>query len=132
MADVEEPPYTVAEWEFHVDVQHSGIAAQTLNDLFGAENEAGLKAGSSLEDASVIWIPGRDRTFARYYYQNSFLGKGWRSGSDSLGDAGNTPIPRKHTASPHHMWRPEIPPGSSGALSTPRRNAGINFMVWII
>lgn len=65
--------------------------AKTLNDIFGPANEVGLKPGG-VADGTVIWIPGGDGTFARYVFQDNFLGKGWRSSTDTVTDQGNTPV----------------------------------------
>lgn len=66
----------------------------TINDLFGADNSAGLTSSSSLGTSDEILLPNGAGDFDRYFYYNNPRGTdGWRSSVDVVNDAGETPIP---------------------------------------
>ncbi|MBT8037515.1 MAG: hypothetical protein KJO21_08220 [Verrucomicrobiae bacterium] len=69
--------------------QYQLRAAKTLQGIFGANNEAGLKEGAS-GTADLVWIPDGSGGFDKYYYSpaQSFpvvVAEGWKllSGADA-------------------------------------------------
>ena len=68
-------------------------AAKTLSDIFGADNSAGLQAGSAVGNSDVIWIPDGQGGFVRYFFKQGGLGaNGWTQVGGSAGQAGNAAV----------------------------------------
>jgi hypothetical protein len=62
---------------------------RTIADVFGANNSAGLKAGTSITAADEVRLFNPvTQTFLRYYYNSS--ARGWRSSTSSTADASAT------------------------------------------
>jgi hypothetical protein len=68
--------------------------ASTISDIFGANNEAGLKAGTSTT-ADVIWVPTGTGTFDQYFRQPAnppFVPSPFWAKIGTAGNFGNAPI----------------------------------------
>jgi uncharacterized protein (TIGR02597 family) len=66
---------------------------QTIADLFGPANEAGLQAGTS-STADVIWVSNGAGGYNLFYRSSGGLaGIGWRKVGGGATDAATTPIP---------------------------------------
>jgi hypothetical protein len=76
-----------------VGTQYEVRKVQTVADLFGAANEAGLLAGTSAT-ADVIWIPDGAGGYAQVFRSAGGLpGVGWRTVGGGAADAAQTAIP---------------------------------------
>lgn len=75
-------------------VRYQIRAAATLSDIFGAENQAGLKSGNS-QTADMVWIPKESGGFDKLYYASAnppFLTAGWRMIGSGNANMALTPI----------------------------------------
>lgn len=65
----------------------------TIGKVFGENNEAGLTAGGTIEEADKVIIRDSSGAFRRFYFQNAsefFGGTGWREAGNSEADASDT------------------------------------------
>ncbi|SKA79989.1 hypothetical protein SAMN02745166_00569 [Prosthecobacter debontii] len=75
-------------------VRYEIRAATTLADIFGLNNEAGLKTGNS-QTADMVWVPKENGGFDKLYYAAAsppFLTAGWRMIGAGNADMAKTPI----------------------------------------
>lgn len=87
---------TVGNLEAYVTpgVRYEVRAAMTVSDIFGVENQTGLKAGNS-QTADMVWIPKEAGGFDKLYYAAAnppFLTAGWRMIGAGNADMAQTPI----------------------------------------
>jgi hypothetical protein len=74
-------------------VQYEVRKVQTVSDLFGAANEAGLQAGTSVT-ADLIWIPNGTGGYDQVFRSTGGLpGVGWRQVGGGATDAAGKAIP---------------------------------------